>query len=169
MGGVSARVLLADDRAVVRLAAGRALRAAGFSVDAISTRRLLVEPMRRREHGVLVVGLHRPRLDGLVSVRRALEEVPGLAVIVMVTPDDLDAALELRALGSVDVLVKPCSAQALIGAVRRANAARALRRLAGEPTPVPPKRPSADFDVDWVGAPPEPGFAALPLTPTARA
>lgn len=165
VAGASARVLLADDRAVVRLAVGRVLRAAGFTVDAISTRRLAIEPMRRRQHGVLLVGLHRPRLEGLVSVRRALEEVPGLAVVIMAAPDALDTALALRDRGSVDVLVKPCSAQALLSAVRRAGAAQALRRVAVAPVTVP----SSGLGVEWVEGPLSPRPSDFPGAPTARA
>jgi len=104
------RVLIVDDSAFVRKAAGDAL-SADPSIEVVGT---AADPYQARDRireltpDVITLDLEMPRMDGLTFLKLLMEHRP-MPVIVLssLTQRGSDYALEALRLGAVDVLGKP--------------------------------------------------------------
>ncbi|MFZ5495066.1 MAG: protein-glutamate methylesterase/protein-glutamine glutaminase [Verrucomicrobiota bacterium] len=138
------RVLIVDDSAFVRKAAGDAL-AADPAIEVVGT---AADPYQARDRirelrpDVLTLDLEMPRMDGLTFLRLLMEHRP-LPVIVLssLTQRGSDFALEALRLGAVDVLGKPNGSASfgqlgpqLTARIKAAAVAR-LRRAGPSPAP----------------------------------
>ncbi len=119
------RILLAEDDALVGLAAEDVLREAGHEVTLARDGAAALALARRGDpFDVLVTDLSMPRLDGAALVRRLRAERPSLPVVAVtgyaLSGDDHEALGQGG--GPSVVLHKPWSPEAMAGAVRRVRA-----------------------------------------------
>ena len=116
--GACSVLVVDDDRGVRRLTA-RMLRTEGYQVLEAGS---AVEALRTLENdpaiGLLVTDIVMPEMDGLALADRALARSPHLRVVLMTGhAPELTAQLELRE-SSLPVLLKPFTAEQLLGKVR---------------------------------------------------
>jgi len=114
------RVLVADDSRSVREAIALHLERAGYQVDAVASGLSAWRMLGRAHYDALVTDLEMPEMGGVELIER-LRADPGLAhlPVVIVSSRATDAArARARALGVVDVLGKPVSADSLLAALR---------------------------------------------------
>lgn len=126
--GESVRVMLVDDHEVVRrgiatvIDASRDLSVAGEAGS-------VAEALRRlpavRPH-VLVVDLQLPDGTGIDVVRRAREEDPDLAVLVLTSFDDDAAVSESRAAGARGMLLKSARSREIVEGILAVHAGRGV-------------------------------------------
>lgn len=130
------RLLLAEDDDMIARALVTALGSEGFSVDRVASGELALEALRGGEHGVALLDLGLPELDGFEVLARARREGIETPIIVVTARDALDARIHGLDLGADDYVVKPfeiTELSARIRAVLRRRAGKAVSRLeAGE-------------------------------------
>lgn len=113
-------ILLVDDNAVNRRVAGLMLSKAGYRVVEARDGREAVEKVEAGDHGLVLLDVHMPRMDGYEAVAaiRALDgpncEIPVLAMTASAMTGDVDRCLEAGMNGYVS---KPVRSIALLAAV----------------------------------------------------
>jgi len=107
-----ARVLLADDDAVLASLLQEYLCGDGFSVSVVLDGSTAVKAALKHEHDLIVLDVTMPVMDGIEALRhiRKKSEVP----VIMLTArgDDIDRILGLE-LGADDYVHKPCTPREL--------------------------------------------------------
>lgn len=130
------RLLLAEDDDMIARALVTALGSEGFSVDRVASGELALEALQGGGHGVALLDLGLPELDGFDVLARARREGIETPIIVVTARDALDARIHGLDLGADDYVVKPFEISELsarIRAVLRRRAGKAVSRLeAGE-------------------------------------
>jgi two-component system nitrogen regulation response regulator GlnG len=117
---LTAKILLADDDASLRLVLSQALSKEGYAVRATSNVSTLGKWVRDGEGDLVVSDVYMGEenlFDALPSLRAAR---PNLPVIVMSAQSTVLTALSAAGAGAYDYLPKPFDLDDLVGAVRRA-------------------------------------------------
>jgi two-component system chemotaxis response regulator CheB len=151
-----ARVVVADDNALMRSIVSRSLEKAG--VDVVGNARNgdeALELCERERPDAMTLDLTMPGLDGL-GVLRALRERPGPGIPVVVVSAFSAAhgarAVDALAEGAFDLVPKPAANEGLEGFIEvlgaKVRLAAASHRLRGsrQPVPTPPAAVSARAD-----------------------
>jgi two-component system response regulator FixJ len=129
-----ATIHVVDDDAAVRDSMRFLLEAAGLSVRTYdSAHALLATPLPQA--GCVLTDLHMPGIDGMQLQLLLAQRGVRLPVIVITGHGDIPLAVRAMKAGAVDFIEKPCSDDALLGAVRRAldrsrRTVEASRRIA---------------------------------------
>ena len=173
-----ARVVVADDNALMRSIVSRSLERAG--VDVVGSARNGDEALdlcERERPDAMTLDLTMPGLDGL-GVLRALRERPGASVPVVVVSAFSAAhgarAVDALAEGAFDLVPKPAASEGLEGFIEvlgaKVRLAAASHRLRSSRKPVPTPSPAASAPAHDAPGPAYEGPAPPPVPPvTARA
>jgi two-component system, response regulator PdtaR len=116
------RILVAEDETIIRLDLRRLLEGAGYDVCAEARDGVeAVELAREHEPDLAIVDVKMPRLDGVETARRIIDERPIPIVVLSAYAED---ALVLRAAeaGVFGYLMKPFREDSLKPAIRTAQA-----------------------------------------------
>jgi DNA-binding NtrC family response regulator len=113
------RVLLIEDEESLRHALTKALKRAGFAVEAAATGREGVDRLRGAAFDAVVTDVRLPDLSGLDVVAFATEALPGTPVVVMTGFASVETALVAMRRGARDFLAKPFDAAALVAVLER--------------------------------------------------
>jgi DNA-binding NarL/FixJ family response regulator len=148
-----ARVLLADDHAVVREGLRAVLGAEG-GVEVVGEARdgrEAVEACRALSPDVVLMDVRMPGMDGLEATRAIKAEMPKVSVVMVTMHENPDYLLEAVRAGAAGYVLKDASGERIADAVRRTLAGespleeglamRLLERLAGEKWEVAPPVP----------------------------
>jgi DNA-binding NarL/FixJ family response regulator len=121
-------ILIADDTTLMRrLLAQQLNQVADFSVvGEAEDGRAAVEMALRLRPDVIVMDLDMPHLNGIQAVERILGQYPHISVVLLTAHSGL--APIGRFSGVSECLVKDCTPEQLVAAIRRARAARALKK-----------------------------------------
>lgn len=113
------RVLIAEDHPVNRMVLERALTAAGWSVDQVTTGRQALRRAGERPYQAVLLDLRLPELHGLDAARELRKTSLGGGVPLVAVTADGDAATEAACLeaGFDLVLVKPINPQQLMASL----------------------------------------------------
>src|SRR3989442_13883103 len=118
-GSFDRRVLVIDDEESMRHALLRALKRAGYVVEAAATGREGVDRLRSGSFDAVVTDVRLPDLSGLDVVALLTETSPGTPVVVMTAYADVETALEAMKRGARDFLTKPFETAALLAVLER--------------------------------------------------
>lgn len=135
-----ARVLLADDHALLLEAFRRALEPRFNVVGTVTDGTALLAEARRLEPDLVVLDVSMPGIDGLEVARRLRGEVPAARVVFLTVHDEPDMAAEAFRLGAFGYVLKTSALSDLVAALRAAMAGRRhlSRALAGgDPAALP--------------------------------
>lgn len=116
------RTVIADDHPVVR--AGLATLLAGSGIEVVgeaSNGDEAVEQTRAQRPDVLLLDVVMPETDGLTALERLHEGRNGTQVIMLSSHDNPTYVARSVALGARDYLLKDCSREDLIEAIKRAS------------------------------------------------
>jgi DNA-binding NtrC family response regulator len=119
------KVLLVDDDRLSREAMADWLRSEGFDVIAVADGQAAVQHIHDGI-AVIVTDLKMPRTDGLELLRRAREQAPHAAVILITAYGTVETAVAALKAGAFDYLTKPVKADDLANKVRQAVAQREM-------------------------------------------
>lgn len=121
----SCTVLLVDDDRASREAMTEWLRSEGFGVISLANGD---EAIRRLHDGVAVIvtDLKMPRTDGLALLRKAKQDVPHAAVILVSGYATVDTAVAALKDGAFDFLTKPIKPEELTHRIRMALERRSM-------------------------------------------
>ena len=126
----SARILLVDDEASIRLTLGALLSRAGFDVTCAENGAEALALLERQPFDLLLVDLKMPEIDGMQVVAAARQRQSDIAIIVLTGHGSLDTALEGLHQGIFDYLQKTTAPELVIERVQAGLNAReqALRQ-----------------------------------------
>ncbi len=119
------KVLLVDDDRLSREAMADWLRSEGFDVIAVADGQAAVQHIHDGV-AVIVTDLKMPRTDGLELLRRAKEQAPHAAVILITAYGTVETAVAALKEGAFDYLTKPVKPDDLANKVRQAASQRAM-------------------------------------------
>ena len=115
---IDAHVLIVDDDDSVRDLFRRAFVREGFTVNAVATGQEALELMRDEAPALLVLDLMLPFMNG-IQVLTAVRQRPSLATVpVLVVTATATRTYDLRDLGPLRVVRKPCELSRLVAIAR---------------------------------------------------
>ncbi len=114
------QIVVVDDEAAVLSLLERALAREGYQVEAFGAAPDALKRVAAGGVSLLITDIRMPEVDGIELSRRALEEDPDLAILVLTGAADADTAVESLRLGVRDYLTKPISIEKLSESVSRA-------------------------------------------------
>jgi DNA-binding NarL/FixJ family response regulator len=123
MTGPTIRVLVADDEPLIAAGIRAVLEAAPdiAVVAVVADGRLAVEEARRGEVDVALLDIRMPVLDGLDALERLRTVRPGLPVVVLTSFGDEPNVLRALRRGAAGFVLKTCTPEELVRAVRAAR------------------------------------------------
>lgn len=113
-------IVVVDDEEPVLALLGKVLGREGYPVEPFESARDALNRIAEGGIGLLITDIRMPVMSGIELARRALEEDPDLAILILTGAADTDTAVESLRLGVADYLTKPISVDALIESVGRA-------------------------------------------------
>ncbi len=116
-----ARVLIADDHAMVRLGLRSVLEYESDLevVGEAQNGREAVEMCRRLGPDVVLMDVRMPEMDGLQATRALKREFPDVSVLMVTMHEDPDYLLEAVKAGAAGYVLKDVPGDRLVGAIRR--------------------------------------------------
>ena len=112
------RILLVDDEAKIRGFIGRALSAAGYSIDSCSGGEEAIRRIGLGEYGLVILDLIMPDMDGRSVLTELIRVRPEQPVLVLSCLHDVPTKVSCLDLGAHDYLTKPFSLDELLARVR---------------------------------------------------
>ena len=126
------RILVVDDDQDSCDLVERILKKDGYRVVTLTDGRKVEEELRKNDIHLAIIDLKMPEVSGLDVVQTIRHHDSDCAVILMTGYATLDSAVSALRGGVVDYLRKPVREDELLGAVRRALAAKGLALLPEE-------------------------------------
>ncbi len=127
-GAPAPRVLVVDDEPHARRALVELLATDGYEVREASNGFKALGILLEWSTDVLLTDWRMPVMDGITLLKKARQEQPGLAVIVMTAFGSVESAVEAMKAGADDYLTKPLSFDAVELVLERSMERLALRR-----------------------------------------
>jgi DNA-binding response OmpR family regulator len=112
------RILLVDDEPRIRDFVGRALTAAGITVEFAATGHEGLELTTMGDYDLVILDLVMPDLDGRLVLERLMRMRPDQPVLVLSCLADVSSKVDCLDLGAQDYLTKPFSLAELLARVR---------------------------------------------------
>jgi two-component system nitrogen regulation response regulator NtrX len=119
-------ILLVDDEPGVRSSVAGILADEGYDVEAVETGEACLAALAARRYDLLLLDVWLPGIDGLETLRRALEADPELPVVVISGHGTIETAVRAVRLGARDFVEKPLALEKTLLAVRNALRQRRL-------------------------------------------
>ena len=120
-GPPAVRLLLADDHRMLRQGLRRSLEELGIDVvGEAADGHEAVELARRLQPDVVLMDVSMPVLDGIEATRAVRREVPDTQVVMLTMHSDTDLIARALQAGAAGYLVKDCSIEEVVDAVRMA-------------------------------------------------
>jgi len=117
---MSSKILVVDDKAMMRDSIGSTLQRAGFAVVAAGDGEVALRMIGRHRPGAVITDLKMPTMDGLellTKVRAAGDRIP---VVLMTAYGSVDDAVRAMKDGAFDFIQKPFDGDQLVATMRRA-------------------------------------------------
>jgi DNA-binding response OmpR family regulator len=115
--------IVIDDKYVTAGSHIKILSLFGIKGEHANTARAAVTMMREKKPDVILLDVHMPGVDGFEFIKYVHHQ-PGyenVPVFVVTSDDQPETALRMRALGAMDVLIKPLEIDELEKALRQAK------------------------------------------------
>ena len=123
----SARILIAEDEANLRLVLHKELERLGYRVQAAPDGEAALRKLEETNVDVLLCDINMPRVDGMEVLRRVHERPNPPEVIMLTGQATVETAVEAMKLGAYDYLTKPYTIDELDVRVKQAAEKRHLR------------------------------------------
>ena len=123
-----AKVLVVDDKQMMRDSVATTLVRAGFQAVAAADGPTALEMIGRHRPAAIVTDLRMPNMDGIALLREVMKIDPQLPVVLMTAYASIDTAVEAMKIGAFDYVQKPFDGDELIVCVKRAVEHRRLQR-----------------------------------------
>lgn len=111
------QILVVDDEPIIRDILTRTLTLAGCEVTTANDGAEGLAQIKNGEFDVVISDIKMPEMDGLTMLERAHQFKPNLPSLLVTGYKDTIAARDLKALGVVDVVVKPFKNTAIIHSI----------------------------------------------------
>jgi len=125
----SSNILLVDDEPDIVLALRDLLEADGHQIEVASTGVTALEFVKNHSHGVVILDVKLPDMDGLLVLEMMMKIVPGLPIIILSSYTTLDSVTgPLEEQGAFAYLHKPINRSEIRTTVRQALKAHVLAK-----------------------------------------
>jgi putative nucleotidyltransferase with HDIG domain len=121
-----ARILIADDEVVVRETIARKLASIGYECECCASGRTAIDMLAGGRFDLFIAGIQMPDIGGLGLLKEAMRLSPGIAVILVTSVINIEAAVEALKDGAYDYITKPFSLEHVALSVSRAVEKRRL-------------------------------------------
>src|SRR5215212_11637634 len=121
----SARILIVDDEATIRLTLGTLLKRIGYEVTSAENGHEAIALLEQQRFDLMLVDLKMPEMDGMQVVAAARQRQSDLAIIVLTGHGSLETAVEGLHQGVFDYLLKTTEPAQVIERVKAGLATRA--------------------------------------------
>jgi DNA-binding NtrC family response regulator len=125
---MSTKVLVVDDKQMMRDSVGTILQRAGYQVFAAGDGNTALDLMARHRPAAVITDLKMPEMDGLELLSRLRAADDSLPVVLMTAYGTVDAAVMAMKKGAFDFVQKPFEGEHLMMTIRRAVEHRRLRQ-----------------------------------------
>ena len=125
---MSSKILVVDDKQIMRDSVGTTLQRAGFKVVTASDGNAALEMIGRHRPAAVVTDLKMPEMDGMELLNRVRQADDHLPVVLMTAFGSIDLAVEAMKQGAFDFVQKPFEGDQLLVTVQRAVEHRRLLR-----------------------------------------
>jgi len=125
---MSTKVLVVDDKQMMRDSVGATLQRAGYTVVVAVNGKDAVTKIARHQPAVVVTDLKMPEMTGLELLQHLREADSDLPVVLMTAYGTVGDAVEAMKHGAFDFVQKPFEGDQLVVVVRRAAEHRRLRQ-----------------------------------------
>jgi len=119
-----ARILIVDDEKEFLDTVSERLSNRGFKVDAAQNGVEALGKIDEVAYDAIVLDLMMPELDGLETLKRALQKKPDLQVILLSGQASLEKGVEAMKLGAMDFLEKPANLDVLAAKIKEGKSRR---------------------------------------------
>ncbi len=123
---MSTKVLVVDDKQMMRDSVGSTLQRAGYAVVAAGDGAAALKLADKHDPAVVVTDLKMPNMDGLELLAALLKTKPDTPVILMTAYGGVNDAVSAMKRGAFDFVQKPFEGDQLVNVVRRAVEQRRL-------------------------------------------
>ena len=114
------KVLIVDDEEIARLTLAEILRLEGYEIKAVNSGEAAVQELRRETYDVMILDLKMTGMSGMDVIREIVDQLPGLAVIVLTAYGTMDSAIQAIRYRVRDYLLKPVSPEQVLESIERA-------------------------------------------------
>ncbi len=125
---MTAKVLVVDDKQMMRDSVASTLQRAGFTAISAGDGAAALAMVARHQPAAVISDLMMPEMDGLELLARLREADPQLPVVLMTAYGSVDAAVKAMKNGAFDFIQKPFEGEQLVFTVKRAVEHASLRR-----------------------------------------
>jgi len=122
-----ARLLIVDDEAELKSALCETLADEGYETVGAASGTEGLRALEKQEFDLLLCDLMMPGIDGIQTLRKALDMDPNLVGIIMTGQGSIPSAVEAMKIGAFDYLLKPFNLQTMLPILARALEVRRLR------------------------------------------
>lgn len=129
---MSTKVLVVDDKQMMRDSVGTTLQRAGYTVIVATNGKEAVAKIARHQPAVVVTDLKMPEMTGLELLQHLSEADADLPVVLMTAYGTVGDAVEAMKHGAFDFVQKPFEGDQLVVVVRRAVEHRKMRQESGK-------------------------------------
>ena len=123
---MSDKVMVVDDKQIMRDSVGATLQRAGFTVVAAGDGATAERLLARHRPAAVITDLKMPEMDGLELLDRLRRADESLPVVLMTAFGTIDAAVSAMKRGAFDFIQKPFEGDQLVMTMRRAVEHRRL-------------------------------------------
>ncbi|MEM9419234.1 MAG: sigma-54 dependent transcriptional regulator [Planctomycetota bacterium] len=123
---MSTKVLVVDDKQMMRDSVGATLQRAGYTVVAASNGEVALRMVAKHRPAAVVTDLKMPEMDGLELLQRLAQSDDQLPVVLMTAYGNINDAVSAMKAGAFDFVQKPFEGDQLKMVVRRAVEHRRL-------------------------------------------
>lgn len=123
---MSTKVLVVDDKQMMRDSVGATLQRAGYTVIAASNGEVALRMVQKHRPAAVVTDLKMPEMDGLELLERLAQLDDQLPVVLMTAYGSVNDAVSAMKAGAFDFVQKPFEGDQLVMVVRRAVEHRRL-------------------------------------------
>ncbi len=124
---VTARLLVVDDEATLRMSIAEILRRRGYRVHEAGSGHEALALVESGGYDLMVLDVVMPGMSGIEVMRRARQMCPALSIIVLTAHAAVDSAIAAVKADVADYMLKPCNVADLVAAVSRELQERAKR------------------------------------------
>jgi DNA-binding NtrC family response regulator len=114
------RVLVVDDKELMRDSVGATLQRAGLAVVSAPNAEAAIAMIARHHPDAVITDLKMPGVDGLELLRRIKEADDTLPVVLMTAYGTVDTAVQAMKFGAFDYITKPFEGDELVITMKRA-------------------------------------------------
>ena len=112
-------ILVVDDELIVRDSLKELLEDEGFSVSMAASGQEAIEMISKEPFQLMLADIKMPGMDGVELLKRSVEIIPELPVLMMTAYATVETAIEALKTGALDYLIKPFDPETLIPMVSR--------------------------------------------------